>query len=160
MEIERRASTPEDDGVLFELFCSAHQHKFSAMELPADQLEQLLRIQFEGQRRDFQQRYPDADFDLISQSGAVIGQWFVCRRPDHFLVVDITFLHGHRTGIATQIVRDLLDEAHREGKAVRAHVEAMNPARQLWLRLGFQRVGGDEAYWALECHPPSTAAPK
>ena len=150
MEIQLRPVTPEDDPVLFEIFCSAHEHKFAPLELPEDQLEQLLKIQFEGQRRDFLQRYPGGRFDLVVKSGEVIGQWFVCQQPDGFLVIDITFLPCHRTGIATRLVRGFLREARDAGKPVRAHVEATNPARRLWLRMGFQKVGDDGAYWALE----------
>ncbi len=150
MDITLRPITPEDDEVLFALFCSAHRHKFAPLGLPDAHLEPLLRMQFEGQRQDFARNYPDADFNLVLKAGVVVGQWFVCRRPEHIVVIDVTFLPASRTGMATRLVRNLLREARETGQPVRAHVETTNPARKLWLRLGLRRVGGDEAYWRLE----------
>ena len=150
MEIELRPITPEDDDVLFEIFCSAHAHKFALLELPEPQLEQLLKIQFEGQRRDYRSRYPDAEFNLVLRSGEVIGQWFVDRQAGHNTFIDSTILPAHRTGIGTRLVREFLRESRAADKPVHAHVEATNPARKLWLRMGFELVGDDGAYWALE----------
>lgn len=153
MDITLRSIRPEDEDVLFELFCSAHLHKFTSLGLPEPQLQQLLRIQFEGQRRDFLRNNPNTDFNLVEDSGKVIGQWFVCRYPESIVVLDITFLPSHRTGIATRLVRALLKEACMNGIPVKAHVEATNPARRLWLRLGFRKVGENAAYWSLEYRP-------
>ncbi|UCI30830.1 hypothetical protein [Mesorhizobium sp. B4-1-4] len=51
-------------------------------------------------------------------------------------------------------MRDLVKEAWLAGKSASIHVEKNNPARQLYVRLGFTVVEDKGVYDLMACAPP------
>jgi GNAT superfamily N-acetyltransferase len=49
-----------------------------------------------------------------------------------------------RQGFGTRVMQIIIDEAHRDGKAVTLGVVKINPARHLYERLGFRTTHEDE----------------
>lgn len=147
----RRPITDADLDFLFEVFCSAQGEKFAALDLHPEQLEQLLRTQFEAQRRSYLSQFPDADFDLVLIDGVLAGNLYAQRGPGEFVLIDITLLPQHRnSGAGGELIRQLIAEANTAGKPLSAHVAKDNPAWHLWQRLGFQIVGDDGVYLIIE----------
>src|SRR5437588_636694 len=56
---------------------------------------------------------------------------------------------------APLLLRDLLDEAARSGKAVSIHVEKFNPAMRLYQRLGFMRIEDRGVYDLMQSKSPA-----
>jgi ribosomal protein S18 acetylase RimI-like enzyme len=56
-------------------------------------------------------------------------------------------------GIGTALVTQLFAEADASGRSVSIHVESNNPARRLYVRLGFQGVGEHGVYKLMERAP-------
>jgi GNAT superfamily N-acetyltransferase len=140
-----------DEAFLFDLFRSANEHKFVPLGLPEEQLTQLLEVQFQAQERQYRWQYENGDLNIVLAHGEPIGRYYVWRGDNEIVLVDITMAPDHRNqGIGGQLVRELLREGRREGKPVHAHVEKMNRAQQLWVRLGFQVVEDNGMYLRLE----------
>ena len=53
-------------------------------------------------------------------------------------------------GIGSKVIRSLVDKAQRAGKSVTLRVFKVNPARQLYERLGFHLTGENETHWYLD----------
>ena len=99
----------------------------------------FLHMQFRAQHAHYQKHYPEADWLVIARDGHDIGRLYIERWPTQHRIIDISLLPEFRgTGAGEALLRDLMDEAAGVGKAVSIHVEKMNPAMRLYLRLGFK----------------------
>ena len=86
--------------------------------------------------------------------GAPAGRLYVLRGDEDIRIVDIALLPAFRgAGLGTRLLRELFDEADRDGKTVSIHVEVYNPARRLYDRLGFTVVEDKEMYLLMERRP-------
>ena len=149
--ITLQAVTAEDKPFLFELFCIDRERQMLPLDLPVEQKNQLLQMQCDARDRQYHQQYPEADFDLILNNAEPVGSLFAQRGPDQFALIDIVLLPEHRnSGIATELVGDLIEAASKESKPLHAHVLRDNPAWRLWQRLGFRVVGDDGVYRRIE----------
>ena len=149
--VTRRPGCAADQDFLFGVFCSAQAEKFESLSLLPDQQEQLLRMQYQAQRRAYLGQYPDADFDLVLINGVPAGNLYALRGPDKFVLIDITLLPEHRnSGVGADLVRQLITKASAAGKALNAHVSKENPAWRLWRRLGFRKISDDGVYLTIE----------
>ncbi|HEV3458593.1 MAG TPA: GNAT family N-acetyltransferase [Thermoanaerobaculia bacterium] len=146
-----RAVSPGDEELLYRIYASTRFEELAPVPWTAAQKEAFLRMQFRAQSVDYAANFPDAAFQVILVDGAPAGRLYVDRRGDELRIVDIALLPEHRgTGIGGALLRGLLAEAAAAGKAVRIHVEQMNPALRLYERLGFRRTGGDGVYFLME----------
>jgi ribosomal protein S18 acetylase RimI-like enzyme len=108
-------------------------------------------MQFDAQDRAYREQNPDGSFDVIAVDGAPAGRLYVSRRASEIRIVDIALLHVHRgAGAGTGLLRDLIAEGERSGKAVTIHVERGNRARELYERLGFVEVAENGVYALME----------
>jgi ribosomal protein S18 acetylase RimI-like enzyme len=153
-----RPVAPEDDAFLFELYASTRQD-IASLGLGATQLEALLRVQWMAQRHSHAVRYPHAEHQLVLVNGRPAGRLWVALGPEELRVVDVSLLPAHRgLGLGTALLRSLQEEAAAAGKPLRLSVAWDNPARRLYVRLGFTPVDGAatdaaEPYLALEWRP-------
>lgn len=94
---------------------------------------------------------------MIEVDAEPAGRLYVSRWPDRIHIVDIALLPEFRgRGVGTQLIRELFEEADASGRAVGIFVEANNPARALYDRLGFEQVGELGIY--LELRRPAAGA--
>jgi ribosomal protein S18 acetylase RimI-like enzyme len=148
--VTRRPVCDADQEFLFGVFCSAQSEKFESLGLSPDQQEQLLRMQFQAQRRSYSSQYPRGDFDVVLINGVPAGNLYTQRGPDKYVLIDITLWPQYRNnGVGAELVRELIQEASAAGKAVNAHVLRDSPAWRLWQRLGFREVADDGVYLRL-----------
>ena len=112
-------------------------------------------MQFNAQSRQYVMSYPHAHHSIILWNDAPIGRLILDRGEREFTLVDVALLPAHRgAGIGTGLIQDLLKEAAAEGKPIRLHVLTSSPAKRLYERLGFSRIGGDAAYLEMMWVPP------
>lgn len=136
-QIELRRARAEDEPFLFVAFCAAREAEFAP--LPPAQREQLLRLQYEAQTRDYAGRYPRLEDCVIECCGQPAGRLLLNRESAELRVVDITVLPEYqRRGIASAVLKSLICEARSAGIALRLSVWHGNPAASLYRRLGAQ----------------------
>lgn len=137
-----RRIASEDLPFLYEVYASTREQELAPLPWSDAQKEAFLRMQFEAQRRDYEQRFAEASFDVVVVDDRPVGRLYVDRRPEAIHVIDIALLPGHRNlGIGTSILRGLQREAADAGKRVTIYVEQSNPARRFYDRLGFMQIG-------------------
>jgi ribosomal protein S18 acetylase RimI-like enzyme len=152
-----RPVSPADDAFLFELYASTRPD-LASLGLGGAQLDALLRGQWLAQRHGYLARYPHGEHQLVLLDGRPVGRLWVAREPGALRLVDISLLPAHRgSGVGTELLRALQQEATTAGKPLRLSVARDNPARRLYARLGFTPVAGTETstdpYLALEWRP-------
>ena len=151
MSITLRASSEEDEAFLREVYASSREQELAMVPWNDEQRAAFLRMQFDAQHSYYHAQFPEANYQIILQEGEPIGRIYVLRLPEEIRIIDITLLSQHRNaGIGTPLIRELMEEAERTGKAVNIWVEEYNPSRSLFSRLGFSKVHEEGFNWLLE----------
>ncbi len=157
MSLYLRPAVKEDDPFLYQLAYDDFYEKLCAFTWPPNMREPLLRLQVVGQRSSYAAEFPTADNGIIEYDNQRIGRLIVDRRPDCHILVDILIAREHRRkGIGTWLMRALCTEAEMMRKPLRLTVQATNPARELYKRLGFRIIEEHPIHWFMERVPGAT----
>jgi ribosomal protein S18 acetylase RimI-like enzyme len=147
--LEFRPATDADLPFLSRLYASTRAEELAVTSWTDAQKAAFLDMQFRAQHVHYIKHYPEADWLVVERAGQDIGRLYIERRPSQHRIIDIAFLPAHRRkGYGAALLRDLIDEASLSGKSTSIHVEKNNPARQLYLRLGFT-VAEDKGVYDL-----------
>ena len=147
-----RAATPADEPFLFEVFASTRLDEFRFLE--EQQKQALIRMQYNAQRFQYDEGFPQAESRIILLDDRPAGRMLVDESEREFVLIDIALLPEHRMlGIGTQLLKKLLHRAVVARKPVRLHVLKSNSALHLYERLGFLRVGDDSMYLEMVFQP-------
>lgn len=150
LALSRRSAADNDRDFLYALFRVSLPPNNGFDTLPATERETLLRMQFEARERQYRTTYPLADFDLLLIDDEPVGNLYVDRGSDEYVLIDISVLPQYQgQGIGSHVVGELLEEAGRLALPVRAHVQKNNRAWGLWKRLGFELSGDDGVYYNI-----------
>ncbi len=72
--VQTRNVVSQDDAFLYELYISTRKNEFSTLALDEQQLHALLLIQYEAQKRFYQQNFPQAKHEIIFHEQSPIQQ--------------------------------------------------------------------------------------
>ena len=153
--VSLRAVTPEDDEFLLAVYAGTREEELAQVPWTPEQKEAFLRMQFEAQRRDYNARYPDAEYHVILLDGRPDGRLWVDRNSERILLLDIALLPEARNrGVGSLVVGGLIEEARRRGRALRHMVFVLNTgARRFYERHGFVVIEDLGAYQHMEWRP-------
>lgn len=133
------------------LYGSTRATELAQVPWTENQKADFLDQQFKAQHQFYQQQFPKARFDLILSNDEPIGRLYVDNRQDEIRLIDIALLPEFcGIGIGGSLLCEVLEQARRESKAVRIHVEQNNPAMRLYKRLGFKQIDSNGIYHLME----------
>ncbi|MDF2178069.1 GNAT family N-acetyltransferase [Aliiglaciecola sp. CAU 1673] len=119
------------------------------------QKAEFLRFQFDAQDAHYRAHYPDAEFWVVQWHKQDIGRLYLHHSEDDIRVMDIALLSPLRgQGFGSQLMQWILSMAERQNKSVSLHVEPENPAKRLYLSLGFE-VCGEISFYQRMCWLPN-----
>jgi len=144
-----------DEAFLYRVYASTRAAEMELVDWSESDKHAFLWQQFTAQHTYYQQHYATASFQVVLRGDAMVGRLYVSRGPTEIRIVDIALLPEYRgDGLGTELLRDLLGEAGRNGKAVTIHVEQFNPALGWYQRLGFVPVEDRGVYvlmrWSVD----------
>jgi ribosomal protein S18 acetylase RimI-like enzyme len=149
--IALRPAVALDMEFLLGVYASTRAEELAPVPWSDEQRDAFLRMQFRAQDQWWRAQRPAASFDVIEVDGEPAGRLYVDRGEHEIRVVDIALLPGFRgRGIATRLLREILDEGERAGIPVTIHVEQGNRARALYDRLGFEEISHTGVYALME----------
>ncbi|WP_322417149.1 GNAT family N-acetyltransferase [Mesorhizobium huakuii] len=155
-----RRSTDADLPFLSRLYASTRMEELAVTSWSEAQKAAFLDMQFQAQHAHYRKHYPEADWLVVEHSGQDIGRLYIERWPSQHRIIDIAFLPAHRRkGYGSALLRDLVDEAWLAGKSASIHVEKNNPARLLYVELGFKVVEDKGVYDLMACAPAGGGTP-
>lgn len=146
--------TGASSAFLLQLYMQTRWSELAGTYWPDEQKAAFLRQQFTFQDIHYARYYPTAARGIITRSSQPIGRLLLYALPGELRIVDIALLPSQRSqGIGTALISAVSEQALARGETVTIHVEAFNRARELYSRLGFIDVGGDQVYRKMECRP-------
>jgi GNAT superfamily N-acetyltransferase len=139
--VRLRPVVADDEDLLFRVYSSTREDEMKLVPWDEAQREAFLRMQFNAQQQHYQSHFPQAIHEIIERDGQPVGRLYVLREDEVMRILDITILPEFRSaGIGTPLIKDLMKEAATVGKPLQIYVEAYNPSRRLFERLGFQAI--------------------
>lgn len=150
-----RPFTDDDLPFTAELYASTRRWEVALTGWPREAQEAFLAQQHEAQHSHYSAHYDGLERLIVEREGEAIGRLYLHETGDDLRIVDISLVASCRAqGIGGAILRDVIADAHARGKAASIHVEKNNPARRLYLRLGFVQAVDRGVYDLLQADPP------
>lgn len=148
MGVRLRPVTDADRPFLLELYAGVRAPELALVPWDEATKRAFVAQQFAAQDAHYRAHYPGATLDVIEVGGAPAGRLYVHRGEHDVRIMDIALAPEHRgRGIGTALLRALIAEAG--ARTLSIHVEAGNPARRLYERLGFRPAGEHGVYVLL-----------
>ena len=152
--ITLRPITPEDMPFLRDLYAQTRAEELAVTAWTDEFKSALLDHQFGAQHAYYHDVFAGADFLLVQRDGEAIGRIYVHRAPSEIAVLDIALIPQLRNqGLGSALLGEVIAEAQREGLRVALYVEATNPARRMYDRLGFVLIEPGSVYDLLHLEP-------
>lgn len=147
-----RPATIDDEEFLLSVYNSTRADELAQAEWQEGQREAFVRWQFELQRREYDTRFPDAEYNLILIDDRPAGRIWIGRDAEQIRLLDIALLPEFQNrGAGTLLLRRVIDEAERTGKPLRHMVFVLNnDAHRFYERLGFVVIEEFGAYKHME----------
>jgi ribosomal protein S18 acetylase RimI-like enzyme len=148
-----RHATPEDRPFLAELFRACRADDFVMLGEPM--ATHMLRLQFAGQTAACSARFDLAGDHIITFGDQPIGRIWVHSEGSNWELVDIAVVPEHRNhGVASTLLRDLIDQADQNAATIYLDVRTDNAeAQRLYYRLGFSVCSATETDLRLMLRP-------
>jgi ribosomal protein S18 acetylase RimI-like enzyme len=149
----RPAVLPDDEAFLRELYCSTREDL--ALLFPEGKmLDQMLTIQYQGQKLSYSTQFPDAKNEIIELEGKAVGRILTDRQVDAIRCVDISLLpEAREAGLGTKVLGFLIEECSRSGLRCELQVLKSNRAQNLYTRLGFVTIADDGVRLSMRLSP-------
>jgi GNAT superfamily N-acetyltransferase len=150
--LQLRPVAPTDDDFLLSVYASTRAEELGQAEWAEGQKEAFLKWQFDLQRREYDVRFPDAEYYLILIDNQPAGRIWIGRDSEQIRLLEIALLTEFQNrGAGTILLRRLIDEARQEGKPLRHMVFVLNnDAHRFYERLGFTIIEDLGAYKHME----------
>jgi GNAT superfamily N-acetyltransferase len=157
-----RRVTPADDAFLLSVYDSTRAEELGQVEWQEGQRELFLKWQFDLQRREYDARFPDAEYDVILIDDRPAGRIWIGRDSEQIRLLEIALLPEFQNrGAGTLLLRRLIEESRQAGKPLRHMVFVLNnDAHRFYERLGFVVIEEFGAYKHMEwkkSEPPAVA---
>lgn len=152
--IDLRPIIDADLPLLERIYGSTRVEELAQTDWDDAQKAAFIAFQFQAQHQHYTTHYHDAQFHVIERDGVAVGRLYLHWRERELRIVDIALLpHARGQGLGGALLGALMAAAADVGKSVSIHVEQMNPAMSLYLRLGFRRIGEHGVYHLMEWSP-------
>ena len=147
-----RRVTDGDEEFLLSVYASTRAEVLAQAVWQDGQQEAFLKSQFEMQRREYDARFPDAEYNVILIDDRPAGRIWIGRDAQQIRLLDIALLPEFQNrGAGTVLLGRLIDESTRASKPLRHMVFMLNQdADRFYARLGFVMIEEFGAYKHME----------
>ena len=150
-----RPALPQDVIFLYELYSAVRGPEFALAPIPAQQKEDLIRMQFRASMSAYAQMYPNSCCHVVLLDSKPVGRLWFAPGEGEFHLVDIA-VHPElqSKGIGSVLIKRLQQEAARAGLPIRSCVFRFNPGSvRFHQRNGFTIIREDQVNYYMEWRP-------
>jgi len=150
-----RPVTASDNEFLLTVYASTRAEELAQVEWPEGQQQAFLSWQFDMQRREYDARFPDAEYSLILIDEEPAGRIWIGCDAGQIRLLDIALLPNFQNrGAGTALLRRLMEQSTAARKPLRHMVFVLNNnAHRFYERLGFKIIEDLGAYKHMEWDP-------
>lgn len=151
-----RRAAPEDYEDLVRIYAGTRADELAQVTWWDDaQKLAFCRMQYDAQKKEYDERFPDAEYDAILVGGRVVGRLWISRDESEIRLLDIALAPEVRNRrIGTALLTRLIEEARASGKRLRHMVFILNKdALRFYERLGFKVFEDLGGYLHMEWRP-------
>jgi ribosomal protein S18 acetylase RimI-like enzyme len=150
--VSLRPVTDADQEFLIGVYAGTRAAELAQVEWDDSQKDAFIRWQYAMQKQEYHARYPDARYDVILVEGVPAGRIWVGTDDKQIRLLDIAITPEFQNrGVGTYLLRQLIDEALKTGKALRHMVFMLNEnASRFYERLGFTTIEDVGGYLHME----------
>jgi GNAT superfamily N-acetyltransferase len=150
MTVSLRPETDEDDAFLRRLITATIIQELGADSWPEPMRTHLAGMQYTMRRQAVRARYPGGESRIVLADGVECGWLFSADLPEVVWLVEVMVAAEFRgKGIGGFAVRQVIERAGERPVHLKVNV-TNDRAIQLYERLGFRRIGGDEVQYLME----------
>ncbi len=155
--LSQRLTTESDIPFLRDLYCTSRDYEVLNSGLSEHQLTPFLQQQFSLQHEYYSDVYSAGAFNVIEYSGKAIGRLYCEHSESDLRLIDITLVRELRNvGIGSYLIRGLMQRADDIFVKLSLHVLPENPALNLYLKLGFKKIGRNGRHLYMEYDPKNS----
>jgi len=153
--VRLRPVTPTDEEFLLSVYAGTRADELAQAEWQEGQQHAFVKWQFDLQRREYDARFPDAEYHVVLIDNRPAGRIWIGRDSEQIRLLDIALLREFQNrGAGTLLLRRLITESERAGKPLRHMVFVLNnDAHRFYERLGFRIIEDLGAYKHMEWRP-------
>jgi GNAT superfamily N-acetyltransferase len=152
-----RAAEDSDRATLAAIYASTREEELASVPWTVEQKKAFTDWQSAQQEAHYALHYEGAERLLVEQGAATIGRIYVHTTRTEVRLMEMTLLPGWRNaGLGSRLMGVLLAYADGLRLPVSLHVEPFNPARRLYLRLGFEPREARGLYELMERPVPAS----
>jgi ribosomal protein S18 acetylase RimI-like enzyme len=150
-----RPALPQDEIFLYELYSAVRAPEFALALIPAQQKEDLIRMQFHASMSAYAQTYPTSCYHIVLLDSKPIGRLWFAPGEGEFQLVDIAVHPSLQSkGIGSVLMKRLQQEATQARLPIRCCVFRFNPGSlRFHQRNGFTIVREDQVNYYMEWRP-------
>lgn len=144
LDLHLRPAAARDEAFLKSVHDAARAWEFQALKGQVDDalIETIYQQQYSAQHDVYFNAFTLAHYAVIEWCGQPIGRLYADFRDHEIRLLDINILPPYRgKRIGEILIRRLCAQAAAQRMPVTLQVHPMNPARQLYTRLGFRELG-------------------
>ena len=152
--IELRPEEKKDNVFIEMVYRSTRETELSLTNWTEQQKQAFALMQSMAQMAEYKRNYPGAVLEIIVYKKRDAGRFYTWENDQEIRLVDITLLPQYRgKGIGTVILGDLIKRSDKVQKKISLHVDPINPALHLYLRLGFIHIKNNGRHYYMERDP-------
>lgn len=154
VHLKVRPSRPEDEPDIRRLFSETEVERLCMRHWGEADRERIIEFQYQARQR----HYLDLDLDqkecVIEVDGEFCGRFVLIQDAKELKIADIAILPRWKgMGIGGAIIESIKQEATQTKRPIRLMVERLNPALDLYRKLGFYQTDDLQTHLMLEWKP-------
>jgi GNAT superfamily N-acetyltransferase len=164
MSLRLRDETPDDSAFICDLYADVRRDELAQTDWPQQAIADFLADQYRLQMEHYRKHYAGSGFFVIERRVLPanrferVGRIYLANWTDELRIMETAIVRKYRGhGMGTVLMEVVLAFADEHQKRSSLHVEAYNPAKRLYQRLGFVAMENVGVYERME-RPVSIAA--